>query len=49
MARTIDRDFPLEMTYIDIAPNVMIEWLTLLLHILEIPGTNLSLDARYQD
>jgi hypothetical protein len=31
------------------APNVMVEWLTLLLRIWEVLGSNLSLKAGYPD
>jgi hypothetical protein len=32
-----------------VKPNVMVEWLTLLLRIREVPGSNLSPEAGYPD
>jgi hypothetical protein len=36
-------------TLTSVAMNTMVEWLTLLLHIQEVPGSNLSLEIAYSD
>jgi hypothetical protein len=39
----------LEFLYFILIANVMVEWLSPLLHIREVSGSNLGLEARYSD
>jgi hypothetical protein len=39
----------LEFLYFILLENVMVEWLPPLLHIREVSGSNLGLEARYSD